>query len=154
MTDPGQSGRRGPTPPQVSGMVLLMMVASVLLWPGPVLVPWPWNLGGTLVLAVGLVLGGWAVQRFLRVGTDVHPHGKATVLVTDGPFGLSRNPMYLSIVVTLVGVAILMGTVTPWVGPVIMAVWLDMFIRREERHIHDTFGSEYDAYRSRVRRWI
>jgi len=154
MTDTGQPGRRGPTPPQVTGMVLLMMIVSVLLWPGPVLVPWPWNLGGAAFMAAGLVLAVWAVLRFRRVGANVHPHGEATVLVTDGPFRLSRNPMYLSIVVTLVGVAIVMSTVTPWVGPVIMALWLDRFIRREERHIHDAFGGDYDAYRSRVRRWI
>ncbi|WP_299442760.1 isoprenylcysteine carboxylmethyltransferase family protein [uncultured Rhodospira sp.] len=154
MTDPGQSGRRGPNPPQVSSLVLATMIVSWFLWPGPVLVPWPWTLVGALVMAAGLAFAGWAVLRFQRVGTNVHPHGEATVLVTDGPFARSRNPMYLSIVITFVGVAILMGTVTPWVGPVIMAVWLDWFIRREERHLLDAFGGDYDSYRSRVRRWI
>jgi protein-S-isoprenylcysteine O-methyltransferase Ste14 len=138
----------------ISTVVLIAMVASHFLWPGAVLLPWPWDLIGVMALAAGLGLAVWAMVCFRRAGAEVRPFEEASVLVADGPYRFTRNPMYLSIVVSLVGVALVMGTLTPWLGPVAMALWLDGFIRKEERHVQAALGADYEAYRARVRRWF
>ncbi|SDE58656.1 methyltransferase family protein [Rhodospira trueperi] len=145
---------RGPTPPMISTIVLIAMFASHFLWPGAVLLPWPWDLVGVVALAAGLGLAVWAMICFVRAGAEARPFEDASVLVVDGPYRFTRNPMYLSIVVSLVGVALVMGTLTPWLGPVAMALWLDGFTRKEERHVRAALGADYEAYQARVRRWF
>jgi len=132
----------------------LAMFASHFLWPGAVLLPWPWDMIGVVPLAAGLGLAAWAMVCFRRAGTDVRPFSGVTTLVTDGPYRFTRNPMYVAIVVSLVGVALVMGTLTPWLGPVAMVLWLDGFIRKEERFLEETLGEPFTAYRGRVRRWL
>jgi len=77
------------------------------------------------------------------------------VLVSDGLFRWSRNPMYLGFVLLLLGIAILLGTATPFAGPLIFAIVADRwYIGFEERAMRQKFGADYEAYRRRTRRWI
>jgi hypothetical protein len=92
---------------------------------------------------------------FKERGTTVKPFERSTALVTTGVFALSRNKMYLGMVLILLGVAVLLGTAAPFAvfGP--FALWLDVrFIRTEERMLAETFGDDWLSYRSRVRRWL
>ena len=76
-------------------------------------------------------------------------------MVTPGVFALSRNPMYLGMVLLLVGVALLVGTLMPLVIATAFAVLLDArFIQAWERVLADAFGVDWRAYRNRVRRWL
>jgi protein-S-isoprenylcysteine O-methyltransferase Ste14 len=85
----------------------------------------------------------------------VKPFEQPSALVTNGVFRLSRNPMYVGFVLILGGVAILLGTVSPYVVVAAFAVVMDRrFIRAEEQALHGRFGAEWASYRSRVRRWI
>jgi protein-S-isoprenylcysteine O-methyltransferase Ste14 len=75
--------------------------------------------------------------------------------VLDGPFRFSRNPMYLGMVTLLIGVAIGLGSATPWlVIPAFFFLISKRFIAAEERKMEVEFGAEYLSYRSKVRRWI
>ncbi|MBB4287349.1 methyltransferase family protein [Roseospira goensis] len=131
------------------------MIGLHLAWPGAVLLGFPLTLAGLLPMALGFGLAAAAKRRFDHAGADVRPFAKTPALVTDGPFRVSRNPMYLGLVLATAGVAVLLGTLTPWLGPILLAVWLDVaFARREERHMQALFGADYAAYRARVRRWI
>jgi protein-S-isoprenylcysteine O-methyltransferase Ste14 len=77
------------------------------------------------------------------------------VLVQDGLFAFSRNPMYLGMVLVVLGVATLLRGAVPFVVPVVLAVLLYLrFIRFEERALEQTFGDDYRAYKARVRRWL
>jgi len=75
-------------------------------------------------------------------------------LVTNGPFALCRNPMYLGHLIFLVGLALSLGS---WFGAVLAlgtAVWLQFRVRRDERRLAERFGKPYMQYCSRVKRWI
>ena len=115
----------------------------------------PWNLLGAVPLVGGIAIALAANRLFSRNDTPIHPFATATTLVTDGPFKLTRNPMYLGLTLTLVGIAMLLGSLSPWlVIPAFVVAISRLFIRREERTLQERFGDAYSAYRKTVRRWI
>jgi protein-S-isoprenylcysteine O-methyltransferase Ste14 len=147
--------KRKIVPPMWLLFSLLAMLALHLLWPAARIVLSPYNWLGIALLALGIAVSLSASNRFRRAGTPVVPFERSTALVTEGAFRYTRNPMYLGLVVTLMGTAILLGTLTPWlVIPVFVWIIVARFIRGEERFLQDIFGAEYLAYKSRVRRWI
>jgi protein-S-isoprenylcysteine O-methyltransferase Ste14 len=114
-----------------------------------------WKLTGLLPLALGVVLDLNADNLFRRVRTTVQPFEESTALVTSGPFGLSRNPMYLGFVLVLSGCALLLGSLTPFlVIPVFMILIDRRFIRVEEQMLASKFGAAWQAYCAKTRRWI
>ena len=142
-------------PPGYFFLALMLMAALHLLIPGHRIIAFPWNLLGLLPLLSGIALDIFADRRFKRDSTTVKPHEESAVLVVDGFFRLSRNPMYLGMVLMLAGVAGLMGSLTPWLVVPAFAVLLDvLFIRAEERMLEEAFGDAYREYRKRVWRWI
>jgi protein-S-isoprenylcysteine O-methyltransferase Ste14 len=134
----------------VATMVALHVWAPVLR----ILAP-PWNLLGLLPIAGGIATVAWAGRAFRRHRTTAFPHREPSSLLTTGPFRFTRNPMYLSVTAGLAGLAMLLGTLTPWL-PVVAFVWaIDlMVIRHEERMLSQAFGDAYAAYRAQVRRWL
>lgn len=94
-------------------------------------------------------------NRFIASGTTFFPGERSEKLVTGGAYKYTRNPMYLAMVLLLVGLWPLTGGWTP-VIPNIMFIALiqHYFIRREERMLTEAFGEEYLAYKASVRRWI
>jgi protein-S-isoprenylcysteine O-methyltransferase Ste14 len=117
--------------------------------------PWQWL--GLLPAALGVAISVMAFGRFRRVRTTVNPldPSKATHLVTDGVFSVSRNPMYLGLMLVLVGWAIWQGTVSSWlVLPLFWAIITYGQIVPEEQALSRLFGEQYAAYRREVGRWI
>jgi protein-S-isoprenylcysteine O-methyltransferase Ste14 len=126
-----------------------------LFLPGVGLIPGPWNLLGTVPIGAGVALHAATSRLFARRGTTREALGEATVLVEEGPLRWTRNPMYLGGVVILLGSAVVLGSLTPFlVAPLFAAVIQWRFIRMEERMLARRFGEEYLAYQTRVRRWI
>jgi protein-S-isoprenylcysteine O-methyltransferase Ste14 len=79
----------------------------------------------------------------------------STALVQHGLYRWSRNPMYLGAVLLVAGVAVLLGSLSPLVVVIAFFVVLqEVFIRREERLLEQTFGERYRIYRTSVRRWL
>lgn len=74
-------------------------------------------------------------------------------LVTNGPYRLTRNPMYLGHLIFFLGLALLFSG-PAWLVFVAHLVWFDRRARRDESHMHELFGSDYDAYRTQVKRWV
>ena len=134
---------------------LLSMVALNLVAPGPRWIGWPWRYAGLAPFALGLFLVAWPAGLFRRAGTTIKPGKPSTFLVTGGPYRVSRNPIYLGLVLALVGVWILMGTLTPIFVVPLFALAIDrLFITMEERMLRERFGEEYEAYTKHVRRWL
>ena len=97
----------------------------------------------------------WADNLFKKVGTEVNSFDKPTILVTEGLFRISRHPMYLGFVVLLIGVAIMLGSLTGFLAPVAMFITLaTIFIPFEEKGCEETFGQAYLDYKRRVRCWL
>lgn len=118
---------------------------------------------GLVVRSVGVALVGTAaavgvdaLARFVRRGTTWEPWSpeQASALVTEGPNAFTRNPMYLAMAVGLVGTGLLSGV--PWTAAAAQGLMTTLTpqVRREEDALADRFGAEWEAYRSRVPRWL
>lgn len=136
------------------GAVVVMIALHVLI-PLQVIVPSPWHLFGLVPLMAGVVLNLLADNAFRNAGTTVKPLEDPTVLICDGVFRLSRNPMYLGFVAVLLGVAILLRSITPYLVIPVFALLMDrIFILTEERSLERRFGEGWVKYAVRVRRWL
>jgi protein-S-isoprenylcysteine O-methyltransferase Ste14 len=115
----------------------------------------PWNWVGLVPMAIGAMMSGWAVATFIRRRTTIRPGHVPTGLVTHGPFVFTRNPMYLSLTLMLAGLAMLLGSLSPWlVLPLFILAIGHNIIPAEEATMTEAFGDEYRKYQERVRRWI
>ncbi len=106
-----------------------------------------------LLFAGYLALSSW--MMFLKSGTHVDPRKPALKIIEDGPFRISRNPMYLSLVIILAALSILHLSI--WFLLSCCGLWLILdrkAVGPEEAYLAEKFGECYKAYRSRVRRWI
>ena len=115
-----------------------------------------WPVAALLLVLLGCVPGFGALLRFRRHGTSVSPMRpeRASVLVTSGIYGLSRNPMYLGLLCWMMALACYLGGVWVWIGPLVLWGWLTRFqIVPEERALRARFGEPYLDYCRRVRRW-
>jgi protein-S-isoprenylcysteine O-methyltransferase Ste14 len=136
------------------GGILLMLILH-FVFPIIQIVPTFWKLLGFLPLMLGLALSFAAERQFRQVGTTVHPSGETSQLVTDGYYRYSRNPMYLGMGLTLLGVALLLGSLMPFGVIALFTWWIKtQFIRREEDMLATQFGNDWLEYKARVRRWI
>lgn len=124
-------------------------------WPMGEYLRRPWTWLGSAPLLFGLYMAASSAAAFRRAETGLIPFSEATQIVTTGFFRYTRNPMYLGMVLCLLGLSMLAGTVTTLL-PVPMFIWVidRNFIRGEERFMERAFGEEYRAYRKRVRRWL
>mgnify|MGYP001171533916 FL=1 len=110
--------------------------------------------GGVLV-ALGFSFMMWARILFTSRQTTLFVGRPSTQLVCDGPFRFSRNPMYVGVVVSLVGLALWVGTWPLYLTvPVTVLILNFVHIPREERLLREVFGEQYLTYRKEVRRWL
>ncbi len=100
-------------------------------------------------------LAASSLIMFLRAHTSPLPIKPTSALVTNGPYRFSRNPMYLSLVLLYIGLALWLDIF--WVlvlAPIVIISVQYFVIVREERYLERTFGQEYLFYKARVRRWL
>jgi len=113
------------------------------------------DLVGVVEILIGASLGAWAVSTFRRLQTPVLPFHPARALAEEGPYALTRNPMYLGLAIVYLGIALVMNAFWPLVFlPEAIGLTYLFAIRREEAYLAREFGDAYVAYRARVRRWI
>ncbi len=113
------------------------------------------NALGWGLIGLGVVLGAYAVFAFWRFKTSVIPRQTPSALISDGPYRLSRNPIYLADLIVLAGCVVLFGAVSGLVTLVVFWAAIQYcFILPEEKVLHETFGAEFAAYRGAVRRWV
>jgi protein-S-isoprenylcysteine O-methyltransferase Ste14 len=115
---------------------------------------WRVPVGWALVLLF-IVWNGWSLWLFGRHRTGLLPGQATETLIEEGPYGFSRNPLYVGLLALYLGLALLVPTVWGLVlfpAAVVLVYW--GAIRPEERFLHDRFGAPYDAYTRRVRRWL
>jgi protein-S-isoprenylcysteine O-methyltransferase Ste14 len=107
------------------------------------------------VIAAGLMLMLWAWWQFKRLETPICHRHQPLKLVTSGAFHYTRNPMYLGLLLMLLGVGIGVGR-WPMFLPVggFFLVMNFGFIPCEERWMAQIFGGEYLRYCAHTRRWV
>ena len=110
---------------------------------------------GALIFALALALFAWAIATMTRAGSNVPTSLPTTTIVDAGPYRFTRNPIYLGMVLGLIGLAIafnslwLLLTLAPFAVVIRHGV-----VAREEAYLERKFGDVYRRYRSRVRRWL
>lgn len=133
----------------------ILMTAAHYLFPVRGIVPTPFNLIGAALIVISLMIFGWSVFGIRRARTTIIPFRESTSLVTGGPFQFSRNPIYLSMVLLLLGIAFLFGSLSPFLIVPLFALIIDrVFILGEESMLRVTFADDYETYCRQVRRWI
>lgn len=151
---PGAAPKRM-LPPTYLLVAIALMLTLHLLFPVVMLVAFPWRLCGLAPLAAGIVLNVLADLSFKQHHTTVKPFEQSTALVTQGVFSLRRNPMYLGMVLMVAGIALFLGSLSPWfVVAGFMALLGRVFIVPEEQNLRQSFGAAYDEYGKRARRWL
>ncbi|MDH4107599.1 MAG: isoprenylcysteine carboxylmethyltransferase family protein [Gammaproteobacteria bacterium] len=146
---------RGPIPPVILLVFILCQVGLHYRFPLATLIPPPWNWFGAALIAVGiLVIAGPAIA-FMRARTTIRPFHDSSALVRTGLYACTRNPMYVGMAGILVGVAVLTGSLSPFLMPVLFVPVMNRrVIRHEEEMLAERFGDEYLEYRGRVPRWL
>jgi protein-S-isoprenylcysteine O-methyltransferase Ste14 len=144
-------------PPPIWALIYVLL-ATAISWQ----LGWPRIPGFPLVgLGVALtfipwVLPVWAITLFRRAGTETNPISPTNrALVVEGPYHYTRNPMYLGLVLVTLGIAVWVGAWPMFFVPVAVfatANWIH--IPFEEAKMRRQFGSEYEGYVGRVRRWL
>jgi len=143
-------------PPVVGILSLLISIFLHFVFPISKIIFYPYNLGGVLFMGIGLLLTTWGVLTFKKNNTSINPHDeKPKKIIATGPFKFTRNPMYLGILTLLLGIAVLFGSVSAPISPLIFFITVNFgFIPYEERMLGKIFGEEYENYKKKVRRWV
>ena len=139
-------------PPHIAMSLVVAATALHLLFPIAVLRPS--RLGGVLLGAAGLaaMLRAWWLFRLAR--TPICPTHETTTLLTRDVYGFTRNPMYLGIVMMVLGIAVTVGTVPFYAAAAVLFGIFDfVFCPYEEQRLRAAFPG-FAAYSARVRRWI
>lgn len=158
MTETGERNLRFLLPPAIFLTLTVLAAIAAIFLP----LPWIPRPLSDFVFAMGLVIGLgalWiviaALQALRRANTTVLAGRPAQRLVTSGPFGFTRNPIYLGLATLLVGAGLALGQ--PWllIAAVIAGVLINRLVIIEEEHMLESrFGRAWRDYRKKVRRWI
>jgi protein-S-isoprenylcysteine O-methyltransferase Ste14 len=149
------SDKRALLPPAYLFFAVVVMAALHFLFPGAAVVIYPLNLIGIVPLLAGVILNLMADKTLKDHDTTVKPFQESTVLITAGVFRICRHPMYLGMVIMLLGLAVLLGSLLPFMVIPIFAMSMELrFVRVEERMLEKRFGENWLEYKQRTRRWI
>ena len=142
-------------PPRIA---IALMTVSIGLWffspPQTLLyIPYKWIAGASIIFGFTIMTRAWL--QFRKSDTAVCPTSKASLIVTNGVYRYSRNPMYLGMLVMLTGGSLMMGTVPAMFAPMVFFIIIDkVFVPYEEEKLVDSFGDEYLNYIEQTRRWV
>ncbi len=137
-------------------LVLIHICAGIVLnWLFDTSLDEAWGWLGLALLGGAFYLTRWAKGVFEEAGTNVPPNKPAIVIVQDGPYRYTRNPMYLSFVLGFAGLSLLAGAPMMLLTTASLFYFLDQrVIVPEEEYLSVKFGDAYRDYMKQVRRWI
>lgn len=142
-------------PPLLFLVALILMLA--LRYVGPLAIggrPLTMVLG-IMLAALAIAIIAWGRMAMQRDGTNIDPTKPTLAIVTGGPFGYTRNPLYVGLMALLLGIGLIFDT---WwsvlaLVPVLLILHFGVVLR-EEAYLERKFGEPYRAYKSKVRRYL
>ncbi|HKV40109.1 MAG TPA: isoprenylcysteine carboxylmethyltransferase family protein [Blastocatellia bacterium] len=141
-------------PPLVFLCAILLGIALNRAWPLHFIPSTLWLLG-PIVSVFAVMLFALSIREFRAAGTPVRGSERSTAIVRTGPYRFTRNPIYLSFILLLLGLSVwlddlwLIVTLVPAVCIIAVVV-----IPREERFLERNFHDQYSSYKAAVRRWL
>ncbi len=106
-------------------------------------------------MILGIILNLITNLYLKRFHTTVKPDKTPSTLITTGPFSISRHPMYLGMMLILIGEAIVLGSMISFLMPVLFMVLMQrLFISIEGQTLKIYFPQQFASYSKQVRRWV
>jgi protein-S-isoprenylcysteine O-methyltransferase Ste14 len=113
------------------------------------------KIAGAVLLLAGIIIAGWSLIIFNKAHTTTTPGESSKKLIIQGPYKITRNPMYVSLILAYIGEAGLLIQIWPVVVlPLVLLYVNRVVIPLEEDVLKHDFGDEYIEYCSKVRRWL
>ena len=110
---------------------------------------------GSVIILAGLLFNFPALRQFFKTKNTLVTVKPASSLQTTGIYSVSRNPMYISLLLFYTGLSFIIGN---WWNlillPLLFLVIQEYVIKREEQYLERRFGQQYLVYKSKVRRWL
>ena len=137
------------------GASIITAVVLHYLFPVTILIPFPYNFLGLLIIGLVVYLVLRSVLLLRSYNTTLEPGGSPSSLVTKYPYNHSRNPIYLGDLLFALGVATILFSVSAFIAPVLFFLVVNtIIIPFEENRLQKNFGIEYERYKGSVRRWL
>jgi protein-S-isoprenylcysteine O-methyltransferase Ste14 len=110
---------------------------------------------GVVLVFAGLAIILTAIVQMRKSKTNVEPWKPTTAIIDNGLYGVSRNPIYLAMILVYLGVAFLFNSLwfLPFLPIVVLIIHFGVILR-EESYLESKFGAEYLNYKTKVRRWV
>jgi len=142
-------------PPKLYALTAITGMIMTLVWQVNIFPMWGQVVFGGAILAGGMYLHFLASREFQNNGTYVAGYKPAVALVTSGPYRYTRNPLYISMSLMVLGFAVLIDSFWAVMFLVLLNIYIHFrYVQREEAFLKEKFGDEYEAYLLNVRRWI
>lgn len=142
-------------PPQAYLLSIVLMLALHFWLPLAIFASPSLSMVGLVPLLVGLGVVVYLGRMYQAHRTNINTFAEPTALFTEGLFRYTRNPIYFGLVVSLLGIVLLLGSLSPLVVWILFVVVVDRYyIAYEELKLRRAFGEHYDAYRERTPRWL
>ena len=142
--------------PFVPGIPACLIPCALGLAEGPRVEAGAFHLLGLVPFAAGAVLVLRCLGEFVVRGRGTHvPMDAPRQLVVSGPYRYVRNPMYVGVMLVLLGETVWFGALWVALYAICLCIAFHAFILlHEEPHLRRTFGASFEAYRHAVPRWI
>ena len=115
----------------------------------------PYKLVASICIILGFVGLILAWLQFKKSDAALCPTAETSQIIKNGMYRYSRNPMYLGMLLILLGVSFIMGTLTSMLAPAAFFLIIDkIFIPFEEEKLLSSFGDSYNEYMMTTRRWL
>ncbi len=142
-------------PPTTMFIILTLTIISHLFFPLKRIISPHFSYIGPFLIIIGLVFTIWPEQTLKKNQTTVKTFNNPNELVTTGPFKISRNPIYLGMLLMLLGTSITLSSASTFLFPIIFFMIAKKFyISYEEQNLERIFGENYLEYKNQVRRWV
>lgn len=120
-----------------------------------ILIPFPYNLLGVLIVGFGVYLAFQSVRLLISYNTTFEAGGNPSSLVTQRPYSYSRNPIYLGMLLIALGTSTILSSLSAFIAPILFFFIVNtIIILFEENRLQKNFGIEYEKYKASVRRWL
>jgi len=142
-------------PPMIALAIIALGVVLGESWPAEIIpTPWQYIVGGAII-AAAILLMAYAFRHFGQANTPVPTRHTPSTLVTSGVYTITRNPIYLAMMLLIMGLGVTLDNV--WL--LLLAAVFQQIIRwgviaREEKYLEAKFGEEYRTFKEQTRRWI
>lgn len=142
-------------PPLIYGLGIGTGLTLEYFWPLRFLPGAIGTIIGIMLVAITVFIAFWTIRVFRLAATSPSPYKSSTAIISSGPFGITRNPLYVGLNLIMLGVGFWFNSL--WVLlalPPTFLVLLFGVVLREERYLEQKFGKEYLDYKNSVRRWV